>query len=226
MEIELLINLGISFFGVLNLIKLKIQNVINLNISPESNPYYLLLIPGTYLFILPYGIYLIIFLLSVICINKSFGIEEIKNFSLKKIWITLKFFSICWIILLIISFVSKLVLGNLREQDIVMEIRANGINIKLIELVFWTVIISPIIEEVFFRSLIYRTLKNYSAHLVAVLISSILFSLVHQNLYSFPLLLALGVSLCIVYEKTNSIIYPIIMHSIFNIIMLNFILIS
>ena len=83
-----------------------------------------------------------------------------------------------------------------------------------------TVIISPIFEEILYRGLMYNKLKEISNAFIGVLISSILFALLHIPKYGFGMntffLFLVGILLAYCYEKTNNIYVPIFVHSINN----------
>ncbi|EMD56275.1 CPBP family intramembrane glutamic endopeptidase, partial [Treponema denticola] len=83
-----------------------------------------------------------------------------------------------------------------------------------------TVIISPIFEEILYRGLMYNKLKEISNAFIGVLISSILFALLHIPKYGFGInmffLFLAGILLTYCYEKTNNIYVPILVHSINN----------
>jgi hypothetical protein len=78
------------------------------------------------------------------------------------------------------------------------------------------VIVAPVVEELVFRAGIYRYLKGRSARGVAMLLSSLLFGLVHANLQSFPGLVAVGICLCIAYEVSGNLRVPMVFHACFN----------
>ena len=83
-----------------------------------------------------------------------------------------------------------------------------------------TVIISPIFEEILYRGLMYNKLKEIGNAFIGVLISSILFALLHIPKYGFGIntffLFLVGVLLTYCYEKTDNIYVPIFVHSINN----------
>ncbi|UTD05094.1 CPBP family intramembrane metalloprotease [Treponema denticola] len=83
-----------------------------------------------------------------------------------------------------------------------------------------SVIISPIFEEILYRGLMYNKLKEISNASIAILISSILFALLHIPKYGFGIntffLFLVGILLAYCYEKTDNIYVPILVHSINN----------
>jgi membrane protease YdiL (CAAX protease family) len=78
------------------------------------------------------------------------------------------------------------------------------------------VALAPIVEELIFRGCLYRFLKSQTTILPAQIISGILFSLIHANIFSFLPLVLVGVLLARVYEKTGSILVSIWFHAFFN----------
>ena len=225
MDIEILLNFGIVLFGIFSLLKLNPLKIFDFNVIPVWNPFHLLVVPMSCLFLIPNGIFILLGYCIFYMIKENDIFFDDKTYiSLAKFSITIKTLSICWILFLIVSFLSKSLFGELPQQKIVITIRNSEINKEIIEVFLWTIIISPILEEIFFRKIMYSTLKFYFAPIISMLCSSLMFSLVHSNLQSFSLLFILGVTLCLIFEKTNSIIYPIILHSLFNFIMIIFII--
>jgi membrane protease YdiL (CAAX protease family) len=75
---------------------------------------------------------------------------------------------------------------------------------------------APIVEEVFFRGLLYRSLRNRIAVIPAALIAGCLFGLVHITSYplvTLPVKAAFGVIACLLYERTGSLLPGIALHS-------------
>lgn len=74
---------------------------------------------------------------------------------------------------------------------------------------------APIVEEVFFRGLLYRSLRNRLAILPAALLAGALFGLVHITGYpldTLPVKAAFGVIACLLYERTGSLLPGIALH--------------
>lgn len=83
--------------------------------------------------------------------------------------------------------------------------------------VIYTVFIAPVCEELVFRGLILGSLENKMPKIVAVLISAVLFSVIHLPsqialIYTFIFGLLLG----FVYLRTKSLATTIAMHAVFN----------
>ncbi len=79
--------------------------------------------------------------------------------------------------------------------------------------------IAPIVEEVFFRGLLYRSLRNRLSILSAALLAGVLFGLVHITSYpldTLPVKASFGVIACLLYERTGSLLPGIGLHSFVN----------
>ncbi len=70
----------------------------------------------------------------------------------------------------------------------------------------------PIMEEIFFRGFMYNALKKKMGILLSMLLTSIIFSLLHAHLIGIVPILILGLLLNYLYEKTGSLIPSIVVH--------------
>jgi CAAX protease family protein len=76
---------------------------------------------------------------------------------------------------------------------------------------------APVCEEIFFRGLLYRSLRNRMRVGGAALLAGALFAIVHATTYpldSLPPKLAFGVIACLLYEYTGSLYPGIALHSL------------
>jgi len=100
------------------------------------------------------------------------------------------------------------------------------------------VIIVPLLEEMLFRGLFQTTIRSYieafrsliaspnkpekerttdrNGAWLAIVISSVLFTMTHDNTGHWPALFVLGICLGYSYEKSGSLFRPIFIHSFFN----------
>lgn len=81
-----------------------------------------------------------------------------------------------------------------------------------------TSVMAPVVEELLFRGLIYKRMRNHVSVLVSSLISATLFGLIHGNLVQFVYAFMVGMIICWVYETFKSIWAPIIFHAGANLI--------
>jgi len=77
---------------------------------------------------------------------------------------------------------------------------------------------APISEEVCFRGMIYGGLRERFPRVAAALIAGILFGALHAltGISAVPPLIAFGFVLCLLYEKTGSIVPGILLHMLNN----------
>ncbi len=79
----------------------------------------------------------------------------------------------------------------------------------------FTVIVAPIAEELVFRKLIIDRTQKYGGF-VCVLLSALIFGLMHGNLYQFFYCFFLGLILGYIYYSTGKIHLTIVIHAIIN----------
>lgn len=82
------------------------------------------------------------------------------------------------------------------------------------------VIVAPATEEFLFRGYFYGVLRRYLGVLPALVLTSALFASIHLSLPSFLPLFVLAGCLTLAYEATGSLWTPMLMHALFNAIML------
>lgn len=93
--------------------------------------------------------------------------------------------------------------------------RAHGLAARALLLVLLCVA-APVVEETVFRGALYGGMRKRWTMPVAALASAVVFALVHLNWVSFVPVLVLGVALCVVYERTGSLLPGMVAHSLFN----------
>lgn len=77
-------------------------------------------------------------------------------------------------------------------------------------------IIGPILEEIVFRKIIFGSLYKKFNFIIAALISSVIFGLVHAEIEHLLLYSAMGFTFAFLYVKTKRIIVPIFAHVAMN----------
>lgn len=81
-------------------------------------------------------------------------------------------------------------------------------------------LIGPILEEIFFRGFCYPVLRNKIGMQWALIITSALFALIHENTFAFWPIFVLGLALGYLYEKRGSLIAPMVLHVTHNAVFL------
>ena len=124
----------------------------------------------------------------------AFNLENKFVLNKKDIKRTLKYFVAFLPVIFIMSFLCKLMLFEYEEQKMVVEIKKNFYN-NLFFNFFLIIIVAPIIEEIVFRGLFYKTLKNFIPFVQASIISSLIFAIIHENILSLTILFLLSLYL-------------------------------
>ncbi|MFH1691940.1 MAG: CPBP family intramembrane glutamic endopeptidase [Candidatus Omnitrophota bacterium] len=90
---------------------------------------------------------------------------------------------------------------------------------------FGTVILlifAPFFEELYFRGCLYRALRARYACGAAILVSSLIFSLLHGHFFLFFYVLVIGLILAYIYEKRRSLVAPLTFHALNNLVVILF----
>ncbi len=101
------------------------------------------------------------------------------------------------------------------EQQSVTRLKTEQID-EVLYIIICAVIIAPIVEEIFFRGFIFRIISQNAGITLAAVSSGLFFGAIHLSLIQTCALTCFGIIQCILYHKTQSIVYPIIMHILFN----------
>ncbi len=81
---------------------------------------------------------------------------------------------------------------------------------------FFAAVFGPVAEEIFFRGFMYPAVKKKWGMAAGVLGTSVIFSLLHAHTVGFLPIMVLGVFLVYLYERTGSLVVPMIAHIIHN----------
>lgn len=83
---------------------------------------------------------------------------------------------------------------------------------EIIALILCTGIMGPIIEEFLFRGIIFNKFKKFNSERISILLTSILFSLLHMNFFNIINTFILSYILIFIYNKYKTLLAPIILH--------------
>lgn len=139
----------------------------------------------------------------------------------KTVPLFIMFLPVIWLAALVWNYALTLleglgVIGEAEPQELITLLQGGGDPLAIVLLAIFAIVLAPIVEELIFRGCLYRFLKSQSTLLAAQIMSGILFSLIHFNLFSFLPLVIVGILLARVYEKSGSILTPICFHALFN----------
>lgn len=89
---------------------------------------------------------------------------------------------------------------------------------SLIEQILFTGILIPIVEELIFRGLLFKTIRKWLPFVFSMVISAVLFGLYHGNLVQFVYATICGLMLAYLCERFQSVIVPICAHIVMNLV--------
>ncbi len=94
------------------------------------------------------------------------------------------------------------------------------IGVWMLALIAVVVLLVPLLEEVVFRGAIQGCLRSLTTSpWPGILLTSLLFGVMHLNVVepaAVPGLIVFGVALGVVYERTGTLLAPVLMHALFN----------
>jgi membrane protease YdiL (CAAX protease family) len=125
-----------------------------------------------------------------------------------------------------LHYISQTVLTQLGHEPVVQQavqmVMATEHPVEVGLQIVSVVIMAPIAEELLFRGILFNTIKHAGYPLAGMFASAALFALVHGSMALMLPLFVMGFALAWVYEKSGSIIAPIVMHATFNAINFTF----
>jgi membrane protease YdiL (CAAX protease family) len=81
---------------------------------------------------------------------------------------------------------------------------------------FTAIVLAPLLEEILFRAILYRGIKQRGYPRLALFGSALLFAAIHLSLLTFVPLTVLAIILALLYDKADNLMAPIVAHSLFN----------
>jgi len=132
------------------------------------------------------------------------------------------FFPVLIILVVISQFGIKLLGLPFQPHPLVQPLLETGDNSLIWPLFAIGIFLGPLAEELFFRGLLFPSLKRNLSVFWAVIISAALFATLHLNWAGWLPIFGLGILLAYSYEKTGSLLVPIFIHIIHNSLFLTF----
>lgn len=113
---------------------------------------------------------------------------------------------------LLFAIVYTTIFGVPEQEDIAESLGSVPVQILLI------VVAAPIAEEICFRGMLYGGLRERWPKVAAALLAGLIFGALHAltGLSTVPSLVAFGFVLCLLYERTGSIVPGIVLHMLNN----------
>ncbi len=143
--------------------------------------------------------------------RKQMGMAEPGKAALiKYIWIVILGMAAC------VALNNILTLSNLAMISSYAETGANFYKVNIAAQIICLGILTPVAEELVFRGLIFKRLREVMSMKRAVLISALIFGIYHGNLVQAIYGGVLGALLAYAYEKYGSLKAPILGHMVLN----------
>ena len=121
---------------------------------------------------------------------------------------------------LVLNSLTAWVISHFQEevapQTVMVVLQESGRVGERIALGFAAIVIAPIFEEGLFRGILYPAIKNAGYPTLALAGTSLLFGAIHVSILTFLPLTFLGLMFAVLYEKTDSLLAPILSHALFN----------
>ena len=126
--------------------------------------------------------------------------------------ITLKILSVLVFVALLLLFPDH----PQEEQMIVQAMLEENNSFELFGLVVGLTVLAPVGEEIFFRAFMMGAIEARFGRLAGVVISSIVFAALHENIWNFLPLFVGGCGFALLYAKYRDISLNIVAHSVWN----------
>lgn len=159
------------------------------------------------------------FLLTALALARSRGPLRAPDFGLQAIrvkraaWVTLGVGATYYALLVLYSS-----LVHLEPDSTPTKLGANNGDAGIAGLVIAAVLIAPFVEEIFFRGMIFRSLRNGVGVVAAAVLSGLFFGMLHwdfatvERLLQVIPLIAFGIALALLYAWSGSLWGSIVLH--------------
>lgn len=145
-----------------------------------------------------------------------------KKYSLFPSGISFKWFFFSFLLAILVVIVggglSELLSSflNIESSSMSQELLSDDLWLNILQFKIVASMLVPITEELIFRGLIFKFIRQHKGFIFSAIMSSLIFSVLHFNLEMLPFTLILGLITAYAFEKTNSLFYPIFIHMLVN----------
>ncbi|RYI28432.1 CPBP family intramembrane metalloprotease [Bacillus infantis] len=140
----------------------------------------------------------------------------VKAFSPKD-WKLIGLYSVALLIGAVLIVVLTSFIGNSWENSKTEAMQQNVTFFTVLIAFISAAVISPIYEEIFYRGFLYRWLRTRMELKGALLLSSLIFTIIHIPTYNvMPVNFFSGILFALAYERTGSIWPPVLIHGLTN----------
>ena len=120
------------------------------------------------------------------------------------------------VLMLVQAMVYGLSGGEMQPQDVVQFLQNAESPRDRLAVMVMAIVIAPVAEEVIFRGYLYPVGKRYIGPFASLAGTSLLFAALHGHVASLPALFTLAACLGLAYEKSGTLLVPMVMHAVFN----------
>jgi membrane protease YdiL (CAAX protease family) len=106
--------------------------------------------------------------------------------------------------------------GEMSPQEVVEFLQNAETPRDRLAVLAMAVVVAPVAEEMIFRGYLYPVGKKYLGPFLSMSATSLLFAVLHGHMGSIPALFTLAMCLGLAYEKSGTLVVPMIMHAVFN----------
>ncbi|MCA1040058.1 CPBP family intramembrane metalloprotease [Bacillus infantis] len=132
-------------------------------------------------------------------------------------WKLIGLYSVALLIGAVIIVVLTSFIGNSWENSKTEAMQQNVTFFTVLIAFISAAVISPIYEEIFYRGFLYRWLRTRMGLTGALLLSSLIFTIIHIPTYNvMPVNFFSGILFALAYERTGSIWPPVLIHGLTN----------
>lgn len=134
------------------------------------------------------------------------------TYFIKGLYYYLLFIPVLFVITLISFSIFKMIGLTPTPQEIILIYLQTDSFYLLFTIFFLSCIVAPFVEEIIFRGIIYTGLKTRFSVLSSIILSSLIFTLLHNELFALTGLFAFGFFLSYVFEKYQNLWLSIGIH--------------
>jgi membrane protease YdiL (CAAX protease family) len=122
--------------------------------------------------------------------------------------------------LMFVTLAGRFVMGEdfemMENEGLTVMIDTPGLIVKVLLFISFGVVV-PVFEEMLFRGMLQSMIRTHLRNpWAAILISSVVFALMHPYWMHLPALFMLSLGMGYAYERSGSLVRPIFVHAIFN----------
>lgn len=172
-------------------------------------------------FLFDYGLYFTAFLFSILLVCFAFRIKW-KELGFRKVSFLslIKWGLMGGLLILTGVVVAGLVIQNFvhdmkpqQVEEVFQQVKGVG---ELLVMLLVSAVLAPFIEEMFFRGILYGTLRKYIGVTWAIVVSGFIFGGMHADLVRLIPLTLGGMALAYIYERADSIYASWLAHGVWN----------